>query len=162
MNENSRLKDRLNSRSGGSPDAMSEGDKVSIEEFVSLVSRMSETLDFEAQILKNREFGQLQEVLEKKNEISKALEIKQGIVFNLIPRLKDKERKDEIREVFEELNQKLRESEAILSLMSKASSSVSAEFTKILKRHSLDGLYEKSGKVKSDRFKKKKRLDENL
>ncbi len=162
MTEFSKFKERLSSRTSGASAVITDADQAILDEFVGLVRQMISLLEQENGALEERSFSKLPELFDKKSDVSKALEIKEALVLTILPRVEDDEKKDEVKAAFKDLGEAISKNSKLVDRISDAASAVSAEFRRILKRHSLEGLYEKTGKPLNASKAKRRKLDESL
>ncbi len=151
-----RMGERQKSRTGaaGDPTAL---DLENIDAFAAKITEAITLLKRETGAIKEGELNIVSEMFEEKSGILKWLELKKPLVEPFLG--KDAALARRLPELLEELRKTVTENSAMLSRMADAAGSVAREIEKATQRHSLDGLYGKSGRKVGDQTVSKMTID---
>ena len=151
-----RMGERKKSRSGATDDP-SALDLRNIDAFAGKIREAITLLRKETDAINQGEMGVVSEMFEEKSGILKWLELKRPLVEPFIK--KDAALTRKLPELLEELRAAVTENSNLLSRMATAAGSVAREIEKATQRHSLDGLYGKSGQKIGDQTVPKMTID---
>lgn len=151
-----RMGERQKSRGGavGEPSAL---DLQNIDAFAQKITDAIALLKKETGAIKEGELTVVSEMFEEKSGILKWLELKKPLIEPFIK--KDAALARRLPELLDELREAVTENSAMLSRMADAAGSVAREIQKATQRHSLDGLYGKSGRKVSEQTPSKMTID---
>lgn len=142
-----RIGERKKSRAGGAGDPTSL-DLQNIDAFAAKIQEAIALLRKETDAINQGELGAVSDMFEEKSGILKWLELKRPLIEPFIK--KDAALTRRLPELLEELRGAVTENSSLLSRMATAAGSVAREIEKATQRHSLDGLYGKSGQKIGD------------
>ena len=148
----------LMSRETGQGFAPTEDDKTQMTLFLEAVDRMCELLEKENSAIKSGSLDVVTELYEMKKEGLGVIESKATIIDTF---LKSKSFPDAEPKI-KRLNELVHENGKLLERMSSAASSIASQIKKIRDKHTLDGIYEKTGKKMSESQKYSSKLDQKL
>lgn len=142
-----RMGERQKSRTGSAGDPATL-DLENIDAFAAKLSEAIALLKKETGAIKEGELHIVSEMFEEKSGIMKWLELKKPLVEPFLK--KDAALVRRLPELLDELRETVTENSAMLSRMADAAGAVAREIEKATQRHSLDGLYGKSGRKLGD------------
>lgn len=161
--QESRLKKRIMERMAGEatePQSLDERDEAAIGKFAAAVSDLIVLLQEENVALEKGEVQKIEPLFQRKQDIYGRLQIHEPIVE---PILKSRTHDlPELRESLAELQRLVNANGIMIERISAATSAVAREVKRIQRRHSLDGLYEKSGRKVGDPTSSRRRFDEKM
>lgn len=139
---------------------------IVLDQFVELLKKFTKCLEKESQIISEGMSegmsDNLVKVFEQKKELSDQMEVKEKISLEALQRLDDEDKKEAIKQVIVDLNDAKNKNLSAILRIKEAVSSVKNEVERIQKRHSLNGLYDDTGKPVNGNFIKKKKVDQSL
>ncbi|WP_127900758.1 hypothetical protein [Solirhodobacter olei] len=167
MGEMSRFSRRIAARRALGPEAgalptavMTEEDRRNIANFEADAGAVTALLRREVAAIQAGKLDAVTELYEQKTALLKRMEVLMPVVE---PFLKVRLAEDEaLRERLAALNAAVQEDSALLERMSSATSQIVGDLEKIRDRHSLKGLYGKSGKRVTGPEDKRRRIDKTI
>lgn len=139
---------------------------IVLDQFVELLKKFTKCLEKESQIISEGMSegmsDNLVKVFEQKKELSDQMEVKEKISLEALQRLDDEDKKEAIKQVIVDLNDAKNKNFSAILRIQEAITSVKNEVDRIQKRHSLNGLYDDTGKPVNGNFIKKKIVDQSL
>jgi flagellar biosynthesis/type III secretory pathway chaperone len=139
---------------------------IVLDQFVELLKKFTKCLEKESQIISEGMSegmsDNLVKVFEQKKELSDQMEVKEKISLEALQRLDDEDKKEAIKQVIVDLNDAKNKNFSAILRIQEAITSVKNEVDRIQKRHSLNGLYDDTGKPVNGNFIKKKNVDQSL
>ncbi|SHH78202.1 hypothetical protein [Cognatishimia maritima] len=151
-----RMNERKKSRTGGAGDPTAM-DLQNIDAFAEKLREAITLLKKEIKAINDGDLNVVSDMFEEKSGLLKWLELKKPLVEPFIK--KDAALTRQLPELLQELSTTVTENSTLLSRMAAAAGSVAREIEKATQRHSLDGLYGKSGQKVSDQTVSKMTID---
>lgn len=160
----SRLASRFHERRAraalGERPPLTEVDEENIASFAQLVTVLTDLLARENEALRQGDVDEVVNLFEDKQELLKRLETRQPVVE---PFLRESaEITDTLRQRIRALAEQLELNSTLLSSMAEASQTIRAEVARVRDRHSLKGMYDKSGNSRDAGSRRTRHLDTNL
>jgi hypothetical protein len=155
-----RLRDRRRRSSDGEDPALTQDDEQNIEKFEKLVVETNALLDRENDALSKGDVSKVAEFFQTKQNLLKSLELRQPVVE---PFLRKKVPEiDSLRGQVRALSENLQRNGELLEGMAQASTSIVSEVERLRRRQGLEGLYDKSGQLRTDVMIEGRRIQKNL
>jgi flagellar biosynthesis/type III secretory pathway chaperone len=151
-----RMGERQRSRTGAA-DEPTAIDLQNIDAFAAKINETVALLKREIQAINDGDLNVVSEMYEEKSGLLKWLELKRPLIEPFVK--KDAAIARRLPELLDELRVTITENSNLLSRMADAAGAVAREIEKATQRHSLDGLYGKSGQKVSDPAVSKMTID---
>ncbi|CUI96032.1 hypothetical protein [Cognatishimia activa] len=151
-----RMSERQRTRIGGADDPTTM-DLQNIDAFAGKLNEAITLLKKETAAINEGDLNVVSENFDEKSGLLKWLELKRPLVEPFVK--KDAARTRRLPELLDELRGAVTENTTLLSRMADAAGSVAREIEKATQRHSLDGLYGKSGQKVNDSATPKMTID---
>lgn len=136
---------------------LTEDDERNISDFGALVGELSELLGHENSALQQGDVSRVAELFEAKQQLLKRLETRQPVIE---PFLRESaEVTAELRAKIGALAARLEENGALLSSMAEASRAIRCEVARVRDRHSLKGMYDKTGQHRQGSGPRQRTID---
>ncbi|TMV72715.1 hypothetical protein FGG78_29560 [Thioclava sp. BHET1] len=164
--EPSRFRKRIEARraqiAAGLGDAvpMTEEDRANLSAFEADMLSVTGLLNKEVAAIAEGRFEAVNELYERKAELLKRIEFLMPVVEPFLRQRLDED--EELRGRLRSLKAAVQEDSALLARMSAATSEIVRELDKIRDRHSLKGLYGKSGRRLSDSTSDPRLIDKTI
>lgn len=160
----SRLASRFHERRAraalGERPPLTEADEENITAFGQLVTGLTDLLERENEALRQGDVDQVVHLFEDKQELLKRLETRQPVIE---PFLRESaEITEALRQRIRGLAEQLEVNGTLLSSMAEASQTIRSEVARVRDRHSLKGMYDKSGNSREASTRRTRHLDTNL
>lgn len=154
-----RFQERRARAAAGERPPMTGADEDNIRAFTRIVVELTELLGRENDALRARDPHAVAALYEDKQALLKRLETRQPVVE---PFLRESaEVTGQLRHHIRVLSQSLETNGALLQAMSEASQGIRAEVARVRERHSLRGMYDKSGQTIETGSSKPRGIDTN-
>ncbi|MFC2970553.1 hypothetical protein [Acidimangrovimonas pyrenivorans] len=159
--EPSRFRKRLEARRAGAPaEAMTDEDRQGLAAFESDIVAVTELLQDEIAAIGAGDLDRVGGLYERKAELLKRIELRMPVVELF---LRDRLAGDDpLRARFAAFRAAVEEDSALLDRMSQATAEIVREIEKIRDRHSLNGLYGKSGQKLGEEAGAQRQIDKTI
>lgn len=157
----SRLAQRFQERRAraalGERPPMTEGDEENILSFGAIVDDLNALLSSENNALKQGDVAMVADLFERKQNLLKRLENRQPVIE---PFLRESaEVTAQLRDKIRDLAEQLEENGNLLASMAEASQAIRTEVARVRDRHSLKGMYDKSGQSRPTGAQRPRQID---
>ena len=159
-----RLASRFNERRAraalGERPPMTEADEENITAFAHVIDELINLLERENEALRQGDLEEVVHLFEGKQEMLRRLETRQPVIE---PFLRESaEITEALRLRIRSLAAQLETNGTLLASMAEASQTIRAEVNRVRDRHSLKGMYNKTGQARESGTMRSRKLDANL
>lgn len=155
-----RFNERRERAARGETSAMTESDEKNITAFTQVVEQLSDLLQQENEALQRGDIDQIAEIFQIKQELLRRLETRQPVVEPFLRKSADVT--EILRERIGVLAGILEVNATLLGSMAEAAHAIRGEVGRVRDRHSLKGMYNKSGQAREGAPLPPRKLDTNF
>lgn len=155
-----RFQERRNRAALGERPPLTTDDEQNIADFSTTAVNLIQLLLEENEALRHADVAKVADLFPQKQELLQRIEIRQPVIE---PFLRESaEVTEALRLRIRELAGAIEENSRLLASMAEAAQSLRGELDRVRERHSLKGMYDKSGQTRETGTRRKRGIDANL